>query len=250
MTLITGGSDKKRHKRGCLADILSPCKGQGKRSLLLRTFRVLNERAIRVDDVAVVVRGWAADDGGLSHAVLAVGLDHVGLRRDGAAPGSASGETVLEGGVPAVVLRELLDVGGAEIRVQVSPARAADGRVRGARRVVLIHVRRTRFPRRGDAADVGHGPLLLRALHGSQQIGNRDGRENADDCHDDQQLDQGEAFLILLKHEASLTVAISAQATYQIPRLTYICKCHFNQQVTVVGSTTNHVALTKSEWRR
>src|SRR5258708_37459242 len=82
MTLITGGSDKKRHKRGCLADILSPCKGQGKRSLLLRTFRVLNERAIRVDDVAVVVRGWAADDGGLSHAVLAVGLDHVGLRRD------------------------------------------------------------------------------------------------------------------------------------------------------------------------
>src|SRR5260221_3067982 len=80
-------------------------------TLLLRAFRVLNERAIRVDDVAVVVRGRAADDGGLRLAVLAVGLYHVGLRCDGVAPGS--GETVLEGVVPAVVLRELLDVGGA-----------------------------------------------------------------------------------------------------------------------------------------
>src|ERR1700674_3346083 len=103
MTQITGGSDKKRHKKRMPGRAsFARCGARGE-ELLLRAFRVLNERAVRVDDVAVVVRGRAADDGAFRFAVFAVGLDHVALRRDGVPPGR--GETVLEGVVPAVVLR-------------------------------------------------------------------------------------------------------------------------------------------------
>src|SRR5260221_10069211 len=66
-------------------------------------------------------------------------------------------------GVPRVVLRQLLDVRRAEIGVQVVEH---DGDERRAGRVVAVDVRGAGFPRRGDGAHIGHGPLLLRALHG------------------------------------------------------------------------------------
>src|SRR5258707_14905080 len=49
---------------------------------------------------------------------------------------------------------------------------------------------------RCNGADVGHTPLLLRALHRGQQVRNRDRCENADDRDNDQQLDEGKTFLL------------------------------------------------------
>jgi hypothetical protein len=48
-----------------------------------------------------------------------------------------------------------------------------------------------------DRPHIGHGPLLLASVDRVQQVRDRDGRDNPDDRHDDQQLDQGETFLIL-----------------------------------------------------
>jgi hypothetical protein len=52
-----------------------------------------------------------------------------------------------------------------------------------------------RLDRRRQGAHVGHGPLLLAALHGVQQVRNRDRRQDPDDRDDDQQLDQCESAL-------------------------------------------------------
>src|SRR5207253_4641211 len=50
-----------------------------------------------------------------------------------------------------------------------------------------------RFPRLRDCAHVGHGAFLPRALKSREVIEDRDSRENADDRHDYEQLDQREA---------------------------------------------------------
>jgi hypothetical protein len=48
------------------------------------------------------------------------------------------------------------------------------------------------------------GRRFVTRLPRTQQAGNRDGRDDADDRHDDQQLDQGESFVLLqVLHVAS-----------------------------------------------
>jgi hypothetical protein len=74
---------------------------------------------------------------------------------------------------------------------EVKPSVAGGGRVH-------VVVDRVRLDRRRKRAHVAHRPLLLATLHGVQQVRNGDGRQDADDRNDDQQLDQGEAGFLLL----------------------------------------------------
>jgi len=131
--------------------------------LLLDAFRVLEEGSVRVDDVAVEVRRGTAHDRGLSDLILAVRGDLVLLRGRRDTPRYAGLVEVRR--VPRVVLRQLLDVGRGEIGVQVVEQ---DGDERRASRVIAVDVRGACFPRRRDRAHIGHGSLLLRALHGGQ----------------------------------------------------------------------------------
>src|SRR5439155_12427518 len=113
--------------------------------------------------------------------------------------GCCGGHTLVKPEVPfffpAVCLREGLhsfpsrrssDLGG----------RDRNRRQRHAGRVVAVDVRCTSFPRRGDGAHISHRPRTLRELRRVHQFHNRYGRQNTDDRHDDQQLNQGETFLV------------------------------------------------------
>src|SRR5260221_9120056 len=94
-----------------------PFRSRAVKNLLLRTLRPLKERSVRVDDVAVEVRGRAAAGGGLRSAILAHGTDGVRLRGGCTCPGLRC--TELPAIAPAVVRRKLLDVRGRKILVEV-----------------------------------------------------------------------------------------------------------------------------------
>src|SRR5204863_7969824 len=87
-------------------------------------------------------------------------------------------------------------------------------------RVVLVEVRRSRFSNRRETPEI-----YTLSLHDAlpicrQQVGDGDGRQDADDRHDDQQLDQCET--LLFPHTTDPPYMGSACAGY-IPKVwTYV----------------------------
>src|SRR4029450_2238035 len=104
--------------------------------------------------------------------------------------GPARRGAVLDVPVPAVGLRNHLDVRRGEVHPD-----GGDGALRRLNRVEVV-VDRVLLTGRTDRAHVGHRPLLLRAIDRVEQVGDRDGRDDADDRHDDQQLDEGETTVL------------------------------------------------------
>ena len=89
--------------------------------------------------------------------------------------------------VPAVVRGQPLDVGGRQVGPQ-------GGRTGDARRVEVV-VNRVRLDRGRDRPHVSHGPLLAPTVDRVEQVRDRDGRDDSDNSHHNQQLDEGETAL-------------------------------------------------------
>src|SRR4029453_13235257 len=131
----------------------------------LDTLGVRRELTDLEHDVAVEVVRLTGD--AVLRAVLAERTDRVGR--------AARRGAVLDVPVPAVGLRNHLDVRRGEVHPD-----GGDGALRRLNRVEVVVVR-VLPTGRTDRAHVGHRPLLLRAIDRVEQVGDRDGRDDADD---------------------------------------------------------------------
>ena len=74
--------------------------------------------------------------------------------------------------------------------------------------IVVVDIQRNR-----NSAKFGQRPLLPRGIEGVQQIWNGDSDDNADDCHDNQKLDQSKSPVLTLpdvSHRTPLSPACPA----------------------------------------
>src|SRR3954463_353180 len=171
---------------------------------LVGLLRPADEESVGPDDVLVVVGGVEAGNGvvvgdGASIAAIGTNRQH-GLRQH------VGGVHVVRIGIlPAVLLRHRLQVlrheeaGDASSRQSSAVVGRAEGDL-GGRRAGVSRANLVGQPREhGGAAvvHVGHGPLLFRLLERVQEVRDEQGRDDADDRYDDQQLDQCEALLTI-----------------------------------------------------
>src|SRR5204862_7530119 len=114
--------------------------------LRLHALGILKERTVRVNDVAVEVRGCAAVVAAdVRRPILAAGDDRVDLRCGGRAPRLV--DVHLPGVAPTIFQGKALDVRRCEIVGQVGEP-GAGARYRDcARGVVLVQIGRARLPR-------------------------------------------------------------------------------------------------------
>src|SRR5437867_3153192 len=137
----------------------------------LDSFRPGDELALLEDDVAVEVVGLPRV--AILRIVLGQGAKGV--------EGACRIRAVLNRMVPAVIARSDLDVDrlyrSIDCRIEI-PLGCLD-RIE----VVVEGVLLDGSP---DAADVGHGPLLLAPVDGVEQVRDGDGSDDADDGHDDE----------------------------------------------------------------
>src|SRR5207253_7927856 len=111
-------------------------------------------------------------------------------------------------------------------------------------RTVRVLVGGTRFPRSCDRAHIRHRPLLLRPLHGGEQVRNCDGRENADDRNDDEELDQGETFLLPCHSLSSFFVECALRAI-EIPSFDD-CKSLIRLRLSILSLTFTTICGTSA----
>jgi len=149
--------------------------------VVLRTFRILDESSVGRDDIAIKVLrlGFHAGVRTVGSPVLRVGPDCVGTAlgiREEDVPTT-----------PSVLHGEGLDVRRRDVRRQSRDRRQTTG--------IEAVIRTICTDSRCNGPHVGHGPLLATTIDRVEKIRNRDGRDDTDDRHDDQQLDESETFL-------------------------------------------------------